>query len=142
MTLLEQVADVAGDVAVIGAGLGVLGLLARKSLKGVRWAGSTWQEWAARFAALEGLVHHELTPNSGTSVKDSLARVETRLADVDGRQLLTAGLLAQHVEESRSYLDAVTAGLAEQGITLPPAAPPHIPAHRAGPHDPPREDTP
>lgn len=125
---MDQLADHSLWLAAVTAGLTALGLLLRRTVRGIRWARRQAREWARRFAALEGLVHHELTPNSGSSVKDQLGRIERRLTEVDGRAYLTAGLLSQHVQESRDYLDNVTAVLKDQGINLPhPTVPRELP---------------
>lgn len=107
-------------LAAIVAGLTALGWLLRKAWRGLLALRRFLREARRRFDALERLVIHELNPNSGSSLKDAMARVEAKVTRVEGRALMVHGLLDQHVEESRTYLADVASSLADQGITLPP----------------------
>lgn len=117
--MIEQAADHGLELAAIVAGLTALGWLLKRLVAGIRALRRWGRHWAERFEAVEGLVHHELQPNSGSSVKDALDRIERRLNIVDGRGLMLAGMLAQRNAEGRQYVDAVRTELARQGITMP-----------------------
>lgn len=116
---MDTLADHSLELSAIVGGLVALGWLLKRAVSGVRTMRRWAREWAERFAVVEGLVHHELTPNSGSSVKDALARLETRLAIVDGRSLMVAGMVAQRNAEGREYVRLVVDALAAQGVDMP-----------------------
>lgn len=91
-------------LAAVVAGLGALGWLYSKAAKAVR-AGVEWgRAWSARFDALDHLVTHELTPNSGSSIKDAVGRLEARQEAMEVRQ-------EEHVQLSAGAQEAIEARL-------------------------------
>lgn len=67
-------------IAAISAGLAGLALLVQRFR---RWTKRTWAlalELRRRAKALEDLLNHELNPNSGTSIKDAVHRLEDKVA--------------------------------------------------------------
>jgi hypothetical protein len=108
------------------AGLAALGVVVRRAWRAGKAAGVWLREAHRRLVVLERLVTHELNPNSGTSVKDALLRLEGTTERLEGttrrveaRGLMVHGQLLQHIDESRAYVDAVRIGLSSQGIEIP-----------------------
>lgn len=99
------------------AGLTALGWLWTRAVKAARRCGRWWGAIVARFDALEALVQHELNPNTGTSMKDALARVEA----AQQRHLREAGAAFESINGRLSVLEAVGATHAEAQASLWPA---------------------
>lgn len=62
--------------AAISAGLAALLSLVARVRRAVRSALRWWKATRQRFDALERLVNHELNPNSGRSLKDTVVRID------------------------------------------------------------------
>lgn len=118
-------------VAAVVAGLTAVGWLGHRLRRGFRRAWSTWASWERRWDALDRLVTHELQPNTGSSMKDALARLEDR----QERHMREAALMALSMESRiRSVEDALQAN-AEAQATLWPAIQAVAEATPANPHD-------
>lgn len=120
-------------VAAVVAGLTALGWLAARLRRGLRRAHATWRAWETRLDTLDRLVTHELQPNTGSSLKDAVARVEDR----QERHQREAALLALSLESRLRGLESALQANAEAQATVWPAiqavaeaAPPSNPHNR------------
>lgn len=104
-------------LAAVVAGLTALGWIWTRLVRAARRCGRWWDAGVARFDALEALVQHELNPNTGSSMKDALARVEA----AQQTHLREAGAAFESINSRLSVLEAVGATHAEAQANLWPA---------------------
>jgi hypothetical protein len=104
-------------LAAVVAGLTALGWLWVRGRRLYVRARAGVRGWVARFDALDALVSHELQPNTGTSMKDSLRRLEETQAD----HIALAAATHEVIEERLGRLEAVTSTFSESQAHLWPA---------------------
>lgn len=104
-------------VAAVSAGLVALAAVARKVRAAWRVGVTRWHAWEARFDALNSLVQHELRPNTGSSLKDAVERVETR----QERHLADAARVAGQIEQRLGRLEDVMGTAADAQAAMWPA---------------------
>lgn len=120
MTPQEATALVVSGAAALGA-IGWLFKKARGFFRGVELAATLLKSTART-------VDKELTPNSGSSIKDQVDRLAVQantnadaIADVGGMVRLVADEVARHGHQSRAAMAIYRRALADQGIHLPVA---------------------
>ncbi len=112
MTLWQMVAEHAGRVATLGAGLAALAFIARVVWRVVRWA----DRMGDMLGRLHKVATYELQPNSGGSLADAVRRTETNqqrilvtLDDAVARLDDTAARVEEHLGESKEWVGLVRA---------------------------------
>lgn len=104
-------------LAAVTAGLTAAGWLFARLRRAWRRTRASWAAWAVRFDALDTLVSHELQPNTGSSMKDSLKRVEAAQA----QHLAEASQAARVITSRLDALEDITGTFAESQAHLWPA---------------------
>lgn len=104
-------------VAAVVAGLGALGWLWVRVRRLYVAGRNRVLRWGARFDALDALVSHELQPNTGSSMKDSLRRLEATQAE----HIRMATAAHEVLEDRLQHLEAVTSTFSESQAHLWPA---------------------
>ncbi len=110
MTLWQLIADHAGRIAAVGAGLAALGFIWRVVVRIIRWA----DRMGDILGRLHKIASYELQPNSGGSLADAVRRTETTqqrilvtLDDAVARLDTHARKIDEHVEESKEWVNTV-----------------------------------
>lgn len=104
-------------LAAVVAGLTALGWLWTRLRRVVRRLVRWWRAVERRFDALEALVQHELNPNTGTSMKDALGRVEAAQRE----HLQDAATAFGEINQRLAVLETVGTTQAEAQASLWPA---------------------
>lgn len=116
--------------AAVVAGLTALGWIGKRARAALRRAFATWRHWESRLDLLDRLVTHELQPNTGSSMKDALQRVERR----QEQHMREAALMALSMESRIREVEHALQATAEAQAAVWPAIqavaeaePPHNP---------------
>jgi hypothetical protein len=104
-------------LAAVVAGLTAVGWLWSRLVRAARRVRRWWRAAERRFDALEALVQHELNPNTGTSMKDALGRVEA----AQHKHLQEAAEAFSSINGRLAVLEAVGTTQAEAQAHLWPA---------------------
>lgn len=104
-------------LAAVVAGLTALGWVYARVRRGLAAVLGWGREWAARFNALDALVTHELQPNSGSSMKDAIDRLEVK----QQRHLDEAGTAFDSIDRRLGALEGSLATAADAQRNLWPA---------------------